>query len=190
MRKHTLVSRLTTRFTFIELALRRVPIFTRRSRAGKFQIISTRLSKNGPIVTFASDTSLPRRTSTSWRVWLGWRGGSVLWCLCTILGFVTETASVCLRTLAFFLSTGNRYLFLLQRRLIPFDSWSLLLIQFSHVWRQSRYFLMNLHGVQFQCFFELIRLTYTLHLYRLSKASSDGIFDTDSRTSSHLVSNS
>ena len=137
MRKHTLVSRLTTRFTFIELALRRVPIFTRRSRAGKFQIISTRLSKNGPIVTFASDTSLPRRTSTSWRVWLGWRGGSVLWCLCTILGFVTETASVGLRTLAFFLSTGNRYFFLLQRRLIPFDSWSLLLIQFSHVWRQS-----------------------------------------------------
>ena len=29
-----------------------MPIFTRRSRAGSLQIISTRLSKNGPMVTF------------------------------------------------------------------------------------------------------------------------------------------
>ena len=36
-----------------------------------------------------------------------------------------------------FLSTGNRYLFLLQRQLIPCDSWPLLLIQFSYAWRQS-----------------------------------------------------
>ena len=36
-----------------------------------------------------------------------------------------------------FLSTGNRYLFLLQRKTIPFDSLSLLLILFSHAWRQS-----------------------------------------------------
>ena len=36
----------------------------------------------------------------------------------------------------FFLSTGNRYLFLLQRRTIPLDSSSLLLVQFSHAWRQ------------------------------------------------------
>ena len=81
------------------------------------------------------------------------------------------------------LSTGSRYLFLLQRRLIPFDSLSLLLIQFSHVWRHSflievsdlysssplffqllivgnRHLLMNLNLVQFQNIFELIRLTY------------------------------
>ena len=57
--------------------------------------------------------------------------------LCTILGFVTESVSVSLRTLAFFLSSGSRYLFLLQRRLIPFDSLPLLLIQVSRAKRQS-----------------------------------------------------
>ena len=36
-----------------------------------------------------------------------------------------------------FLSIGNRHLFLVQRQFIPFDSLSLLLIQFSHAWRQS-----------------------------------------------------
>ena len=35
------------------------------------------------------------------------------------------------------LSTDNRYLFLLQRLTIRFDSLSLLLIQLSHAWRQS-----------------------------------------------------
>ena len=82
-----------------------------------------------------------------------------------------------------FLSTGNKYPFLLQRRLIPFDSWPLLLIKFSHAWRQSsvievsdlysssplssifdywrRYILMNLHVVQFQYGFELRGLTYS-----------------------------
>ena len=42
-----------------------------------------------------------------------------------------------LATTGLFLSTGNRYLFLLQRRLVPFDSWPLLLFRFSRVWRQS-----------------------------------------------------
>ena len=36
-----------------------------------------------------------------------------------------------------FLSTGNKYLFLLQRHSFPFDSWSLLLFQFSRAWRQT-----------------------------------------------------
>ena len=67
-----------------------------------FQIISTRLSKNGPMVTFASDTSLPPHTSTSWKGWLGRCGGSVFWFLRTILGIVAETATVSMRTLAFF----------------------------------------------------------------------------------------
>ena len=65
MREQTLVSGFTTRFIFFELALGRMPILTRRSRASAFQIISARLSKNGTMVTFASDTSFPRRTSTS-----------------------------------------------------------------------------------------------------------------------------
>ena len=121
MRKQTFVLfSLTTRFIFKELALGRMPIFTRRSRVSTFQIVSARLSKNGPMVTFASDTSLPRHTSTSHD--LGSRGGN-----CKGL----------LANAGLFLSTGNRYLFHRQRRTIPFDSLSLLLIQFSHAWRQS-----------------------------------------------------
>ena len=37
-------------------------MFTRRSRASTSQIISARLSKNGSMVTFASDTSFLRHT--------------------------------------------------------------------------------------------------------------------------------
>ena len=40
----------------VQLTLGRMPIFSRRSRANTFQKISARLSKNGTIVTFASDT--------------------------------------------------------------------------------------------------------------------------------------
>ena len=36
-----------------------------------------------------------------------------------------------------FLSTGSRYLFLLQRHFSSLDSWSVLLFQFSSAWRQS-----------------------------------------------------
>ena len=113
-----------------------MPIFTRRSREGTFQIISARLSKNGKMVTFASDTSLPRHTSTSWCGWLRRCGGSVFWFLRTILGLVADIATVSLRTLAFFFPLVT-YLFLLQRRLVLFDSLPLLLIQFSHIQRQS-----------------------------------------------------
>ena len=35
------------------------------------------------------------------------------------------------------LSSGNRHLIVFPRKTIPFDSLSLLLIQFSHAWRQS-----------------------------------------------------
>ena len=65
VRKQTRVPCLTSRFVFLELTLGKMPILTRRSRASTFQIISARLSKNGTMVTFASDTSLPRHTSTS-----------------------------------------------------------------------------------------------------------------------------
>ena len=41
-------------FCLIKLALGRMPIFIRRSRAGTLQITYTRSSKNGPMVTFAS----------------------------------------------------------------------------------------------------------------------------------------
>ena len=82
-----------------------------------------------------------------------------------------------------FLSTGNRYLFLLQRWTIPFDSLSLLLIQFSHAGRQS--FVTEVSDKVLSWSDSRI-----LNLYRLSKISWDGFFDIDNRTSSHLVSNS
>ena len=71
MREQTLITGLATRFTFIELALRRVPVFTRRSRAGTFQIISARLSKNGapwlllPGILLFLDTLRPREKDGS-----------------------------------------------------------------------------------------------------------------------------
>ena len=52
----------------------------------------------------------------------GFRGGNCI-------GLLSNTG--------FLLSTGNRYLFLLQRQWFPFDSLPRLQIQFSHAWRQS-----------------------------------------------------
>ena len=52
---------------FVKLTFRRMTIFTRRSRASTFQIVSARLSKNDTRITFALDTSFLRHTSTSCR---------------------------------------------------------------------------------------------------------------------------
>ena len=49
------------------------------------------------------------------------------------LGYRGGNCNGLLANTGLFLSTGNRYLFLLQRPLIPFDSWPLLLTQFSRV---------------------------------------------------------
>ena len=122
MLEQTLIPCFTSRFCFVELTFGRMPILTRRFRASTFQIVSTRLSKNDTRITFALDTSFPRHTSTSCHCWLRKCGG--IWCrfLCTIVPLMPETALVLLRTLAFFFSTGNKYLFHLQRHLIPCDS--------------------------------------------------------------------
>ena len=102
MRKQTLVSSLTTRFIFKELALGRMPMCTSRSRTGTSQIISARLSKNGKMVTFASDASFlnklrPRDIDGSGSV------AAVSFCfLRTVVTLMPETALVSLRTLAFF----------------------------------------------------------------------------------------
>ena len=108
------------------------------------------------------------------------RAGTSTWC--TINTLIPETALVSLRTLALSLSTGNKNLFLFQRHLSPSDVWPLHLFKFSRAWRQSfvngvsdlyffhhsiqflivanRHLLMEIHVVQFQYVFELIRLTY------------------------------
>ena len=50
---------------------------------------------------------------------------------------------------------------------------------------------MNLHVVQYNSDIVLSCAdSRILNLYRLSKKTSDGIFDVDNRTSSHLVPNS
>ena len=123
---------------FTELTFVRMPILTKRSRPSTFQIVSARLSKNDPRITFALDSSFPRCTSTSCRWWLRRYGGIwVRFLLCTIVTLMPETARVSLRTLAFSLSTGSKYLVLLHRHSFPFDSWPLLLFQLSRTWRQS-----------------------------------------------------
>ena len=110
MRKQTLVSSLTTRFIFIELALGRMPILT-KPFACKY------LSNNICTVVeewhhgyfclgcFSSSTHFDlvmRLPQKAWRQ-------CVLVFLCTIVDLVPETASVSLRTLVFFfpLVTGT-----------------------------------------------------------------------------------
>ena len=110
MRKQTLVSSLTTRFILVELTLGRMPIFTRRSRASAFQIISARLSKNGPngyfcLGYFSSSAHFDVVIRLAQKVWrqcvqvfahdLGLRGGNCI-------GLLANTA--------LFLSTGNQIL--------------------------------------------------------------------------------
>ena len=103
MREQTLFPGFTSRFIFTELTLGRAPILTRRSLASTFQIISARLSENGTRVTFASDTFVPRHTSTSCHRWLRRCDGfRCRFFLCMIVTPVSETAFVSLRTLAFF----------------------------------------------------------------------------------------
>ena len=171
MRVQTLVPCFTSRFVFIELTFGKMPTLTRRSRASTFQIVSARLSKNDTRITFAlgyffSSTQLdlvPLMAQKVWRL--------------SVLVFVHDRyahARNCTglpSNIGLFLSNGNKYLFLLQRHVIPFNSCPLLLFQFSHAWRQSfvivvliytpfhhcplilttwhRKIMMNLHVVQF-----------------------------------------
>ena len=96
-------------------------------------IYTARLSKNGTMITFSS---LPRHTSTSCHSWLRKWSGIRCRFWCTIVLLMPETALVSLRTLAFSLSTDNKYLFL-QRRLLHFGSRPLHLFQSSHFWRHN-----------------------------------------------------
>ena len=114
MREQTLIP---SRF-FKGLELGRMPIFTRRSRASTFQIISARLSESGTMVTFALDTSFPRPRDND--------GSEGVAALCS--GFCARSLLSCQKLHWSpsehwpFTSTGNRYHFLLQRHSFPFDS--------------------------------------------------------------------
>ena len=125
-------------FCFLKMALARMPIFTRRSRAGTLQIKCLHgCRKMDPWLLFASDASLLWHTSTSCKglarkVWrqcvlvfahdLGFRGGNCI-------GLLANPG--------LFLSTGKKYLVHFRHQRFPSDSLPRLLIQFSHVWRQS-----------------------------------------------------
>ena len=159
-----------------------------------------------PRILLFFDTLLPRERAGSEGV------AAVCFGFCARSFLVPETATVSLRNTGLFLSTGNRYLFLLQRRLIPSDSWLLLLIQVSHVQHQSfasgvsDLYIFSLWFSTFACQEPMssdespcrtIANTFLscadsriLNFDRLSKMSSDGFFGIDNRTSSHLVSNS
>ena len=108
-REQALIPGFTTRLCEKEVTFGRKCILTRRSRTSTLQKSSARLSKNHTRITFASDTSLPRHTSTSCHWWLRRCGGFRCRFLCTIVALMPETALVSLRTLAFFfpLVTGT-----------------------------------------------------------------------------------
>ena len=198
--------RLATRFSLVELTLRRMPIFKRRSRASTLQILSARLSKNGTMVTFFlgyffSSTHFHLVTLTARKVWR----------LC-VLVFANDRCSYagnCIRLLSntgLFLSTGNKYLFFLQHHSFPSildhcscfclaskfrnrSFWSILLFTIFIIfwlfvidifWWISMWYNSN---TDLSC-----ADTCILNLYRLSKISSHGIFDIDCKTSSHLGS--
>ena len=102
MREQTLIPNFAFRFCFVKLTLGRMPIFTRRSRASTFQIISARFVGEWHhgyfcLGYFFSSTHFDLVIRLAQKVR---RHCGLL--LCTIFGFVTETASVSLRTLAFF----------------------------------------------------------------------------------------
>ena len=110
-------------FVFIKLALGWMPMFTRRSRAGTVQIISAPLSKNGTMVTyfcrgyFFSSTHFDLVRRMARKVW---------WHCVLVFGHDRYShAGNCTGLLSItglLLSTGNRYLFLLQGHSFPFDS--------------------------------------------------------------------
>ena len=172
-----------------------MPLFTEWIGASSFEVILGGLSSHFPTWATASGTSGSRRVSlilpherTRRRIRL---------CqFCTLIHIVTETTMSPLEhcPLAFrfwpqhssFVNSARYFCQCLQSVTI-----------------RSCFLLMNLQVVQFQHGLEFLRLSSchsnsvlscadsrVLNLYRLSKISSDAIFDKDSRISSHLVSNS
>ena len=160
-----------------------MPIFTRHARASTLQIISARLSKNGTVITFASDTSLHRDTSTSWHRGLGRCAGFVFWFFAHDRYSHAGNCNGLLANTGLFLFTGDRYLFLLQCQGFPFDSRFSSPVSGVKISQSNfaiytplhhclqiighRHLLMNLHVVQFQNGFELRTHVFSI-LYRLS----------------------
>ena len=121
VREQTLVSCFASRFCFMQIDSRE-DANTHKVISCIFQEVSARLSKNPARVTFASDNPFSRHASNSCQGWLRRCGGFRCRFLCTIVALMPETAIGLTSTTGIFLSTGNRYLLLLQRHSFPFDS--------------------------------------------------------------------
>ena len=137
VREQALVSCFASRFCYMELTFGRMPRLTRWSRASTFQEEFARLSKNGPMANFASDTSFSRHHLY----------------LVSLMAQRVERLPVPVlvhdhhshagnctglpSNTGLFLSTGKIYLFAFQRHLCPPDAWSLYLFRCSRVWRQN-----------------------------------------------------
>ena len=93
-----------------------------REDANTHKAISCRLSTNGSMVTFASDASRPRHTSTSWKGWLGRCGGSVFCFLWHDLGLRGGHCTGLPSNIGLFLSTGS--IFPPSTPLNPFRFWT------------------------------------------------------------------
>ena len=99
LREQTLFSSFATRFCSVEFTLGKMPF----SQSDRVQVTFKNIfARKGTEVTFAWDTTFPRRTSTSWHGWLRRCGGIVVWFSQTIVNLMPETAWVSCRTLAFF----------------------------------------------------------------------------------------
>ena len=136
----------------------------------------------------------------------------MVWFLCTIVTLMPETAVVSFRTLAFFfpLLTSTLSSFNAAHSLAIFDHYScfnsISVLRPSFVIEVSDpYSSLPLSSIFDNCAsissdespcrtipiqFLSCADSRILNFYRLSKISSDGIFDVESRTSSHLASNS
>ena len=137
MREQTLVSSLTTRFIFNRIGT--------RADANIHKAISCKYISNSICTvveeSYQSDFCLWRFFSSThfeivslmaqkvWRLWVQVFAHDRYSHAENCTGLPSNTG--------LFLSTDNRYLLLLQRLTIPFDSWPLLLFRFSRVWRLS-----------------------------------------------------
>ena len=210
MREQTLIPGFAARFCFLKLTLGRMPIFTKGSLASTLQIISARLSEHhgyfclGYIFSSTHFDLVRSMARKVWRQCVLVFGHDRYSHAGNCIGFLSNTGLL--------LSTGNRNLFLLQRHVFPFDSWPLLLFQFSRAWRQS--FVIEVSDLYFSS------PSFSIFDHWASISSDESpcrtiptqfwvarthvfsmctdfprhhrmeFFDTDNRTSSHLVSNS
>ena len=188
MRKQTFIPSFATRFFFVKLTLGRMPIFTRLSRASTFQIIFARFSDSDIMNTFFffSSTHTDHVTGDD---------SEGMRTLCSDFAHDRTFMSSLSNTGLFFYSIFDhdpcfnspvsgvkvsKSKFLIHMPLRQF-SFQFLIVGY-------RYFLINLHVGQFQYCFELRGLTYSQFVKTFQNTSA-GIFDMDSRTSFHFVSN-